>query len=94
MSAHLVNHVAFWVPTFIPIVPIDLHELLEDRTVATGTLRCKARGIMEVAVHVIFMFVVRVLGSENRWADRTRKMLDMVFFVCAYCVRKGVRRCK
>ena len=56
-------------PTLISIVPVDLDELLEDRTVATGALRCKARGIMKVAVHVILMLVVRVLGSENRWAN-------------------------
>lgn len=64
-NADLVNHVALRMPTLIPHIAINLDELLQDGTIAAGTLRRKSCRIMEVTVDVTVMFVVRVLGSKE-----------------------------
>ena len=68
-------------PAFVPIIPNDLHKLLENRAIASRTFCREPRGIMEMAVDVTFMLVVGVLRAKHGRADRTRKMFDMVLFV-------------
>ena len=40
---HFVNHVTFGMPAFVAVVTVDLHELLQNRTITSSTLRCKPR---------------------------------------------------
>jgi hypothetical protein len=69
-------------PTFILHIPIDLHKLFQYRTIATSTFRGKSRGIVEMAVDVAFVFIVRVLGTKQCRAEGTCEMLYMEFLVC------------
>ena len=62
--AYLVDHVAFWVPALVAHIAVDLHELLEDRGVAPDAFRREACAVVEVAVHVSGVLVVRVLRTE------------------------------
>jgi hypothetical protein len=78
---HLVDHVALRVPAFVAIVAVDLHKLLQYRTITSCALRCEPRRVVKMAVHVIFMLIVRILRTKDSRANRTRKMLDMVLFV-------------
>ena len=45
-------------PTLILHIPIDLHKLLQNRTIATRTLGRESGRIMEMTIDVPFMFVV------------------------------------
>ena len=62
---------------FVRIIPVDLHELLKYRRLATCTLDSKPRTIMEMAKNVPIMFVITILRPENSWADRAGKVLHM-----------------
>lgn len=64
-TAYLVNHVALRMPALVPHVPIDLDELLQDRTTATRAFRGETRRVMKMAVHITIVFVVRILRSEE-----------------------------
>ena len=77
--AHLIDHIALRMPTFVPVVPIDLHELLENGTVTSRTFRGKTSGVVELTIDVDFMLVMRVLRTEDSSANGTRKMLNMLF---------------
>lgn len=88
MTAHLVDHVAFWVPTFISHVPVDLHKLLENRTVAAGAFGCESCRVVEVAINVAVVFVVRVLRAEKCRTERACEMLDVILFVCCQQVNE------
>ena len=68
-------------PTLISHIAIDLHELFQDSAVAACALRRVSRRVVEMAVDVSLMLVVRVLWTEQRWAHRTREVLDMELFV-------------
>ena len=69
-------------PTFVTHVPVDLDELLEDGAVATYAFGSESRRIMKVTVNVAVVFVVGILGTEQGWADGTRKMFHVIFPVC------------
>ena len=57
-AIHLVDHVALGVPSFVPIVRIDLHELLENGTIAPCAFRGKTSGVVEMTIDIVFMFVI------------------------------------
>jgi hypothetical protein len=80
---NLVDHVTFRMPALVAVVPVDLDELLEDRTRAAGALGREAGGIMVVAINVTLVLVIRVLRPEERVAERTRKMFDVELFILA-----------
>jgi hypothetical protein len=77
----LVDHIAFGVPTLVSHIPINLDKLLENGGIATGTLGRKAGRVVKMAVHIAVMFIVRVLGTKERWADRACEMFDVEFLV-------------
>jgi hypothetical protein len=52
-------------PAFVFHIPIDLNKLFEDGTAATSALGGKPRGIVEVAVDIAIMFIIRILRSEE-----------------------------
>jgi hypothetical protein len=81
-STNLVYHITFRVPTFVAHVTIDLHELLENRTVAAGALGCEAGRIMKMTVYVPIMLIIRVLWSEQGGTEGTCKVFHMEFLVC------------
>jgi len=58
------DHITFWVPTFVAAIAIDLDELLEDRASAPNALCSKPGGIMEMAIDIPFVFIVRVLRTK------------------------------
>lgn len=66
---HLIDHITFWVPTLISHIAIDLHKLLQDSTVASRTLGRKPRRIMEVAVDIPLMLIIRVLRTKQCRTD-------------------------
>ena len=57
-TTDLVNHVAFWVPTFVAHVPINLHKLLQNGSIATCTLGGKACRVMIMAIYVIVVLII------------------------------------
>ena len=63
-TTYLVDHVAFRVPALVAHIAVDLDELLEDRGVAADAFRCETRAVVEVAVDVSRVLVVRVLVPE------------------------------
>ena len=64
VETHLVDHITFWVPALVAHIAVDLDELLEDRGVAADAFRRETRAVVEVAVDVARVLVVRVLGPE------------------------------
>ncbi len=54
-------------PALITQVPINLHELLQNGSIAAGALGGKTRRVMVMAIHVIIVLVIRVLGAKQRW---------------------------
>ena len=68
-------------PALVAHIAVDLDELLEDRGVAADAFRRETRAVVEVAVDVSRVLVVRVLRAKNSRANRTREMLNMIFFI-------------
>jgi len=61
---YLVDHVTFWMPTFVSHVAIYFYKLFEDGAGAASALCSESGGIVEMAVYVAVVFVVRVLWAE------------------------------
>jgi len=61
----LVYHIALGMPAFVPRVAVNFNELLEDGAAAACTLGGEASGVVEMAEHVVFVLIVRVLGAEE-----------------------------
>ena len=78
----LVDHVTFWMPALISHITIYLHKLLENCAITTGALGRKSGGIMEVAVHIPVVFIIRILRTEQGGTKRACKMLHMELLVC------------
>ena len=70
-------------PTFISHVPVDLHKLLENRTVAAGAFGCESRRVVKVAIDVAVVFIVRVLRTKKCGTERACEVLNVVLFI--YC---------
>lgn len=68
-------------PAFFLEVAVDFDELLQDGTATSYAFRCKPRRVMEMAVHVAIMLVVRILRSKKRGAHGAGEMLDMKLFI-------------
>ena len=81
-TAHLVDHVTFWMPAFVPAIAVDLHELLQYGTVTSNTFGRKAGGIMEMTIDVSVVFIVGILRSEQCRTQGTREMFNMILLVC------------
>jgi len=82
IATDLVDHVAFWMPAFVTHVPIDLHELLQNCSITACAFCRKARRIMVMTVHVIIVFIIRVLRPEKCWTYGACEMLDVELSVC------------
>lgn len=39
------------------------------------------RRVVEMTVHLPFMFVIGILGAKHRWAHRTGKVLNVVLAI-------------
>ena len=68
-DADFVYHVALRMPTFIPHISVDFHELLQYSTAASSALGRKTRRIVKMTVYVIFMFVIRILRTKQSRAQ-------------------------
>ena len=68
-------------PVLINAVPKDLHKLLQDRRLAAITLLRECGRVVEVAVDVAFMLIVRILCAKDGGADAAGEVLDVVFAV-------------
>ena len=66
---YLVDHVAFGMPAFVSRIPVDLHELLQNGTIAPGALGGESCGVMVMTIHIAVMLIVGVLGSKERRAN-------------------------
>ena len=69
-------------PTLVTVVAVDLHELLEYCAVAASALGGKTGRVVEVAVNVVFVFIIGVLRTKNGRADGACEVLDVVLLVC------------
>lgn len=58
MSAYLVDHVTFGMPTLVPRVAVDFNKLLQDSTAAAYAFGGKAGRIVVMAVNVVVMLVI------------------------------------
>ena len=65
----------------IDAVAEDLHELLENRGLASVALLRKLGAVVVVAVDVAVVLVVGVLGAEDGGADAAGEVLDVVLAV-------------
>ena len=52
-SMYLVDHVASRMQTFVPIIPIDLHELLENGTITPCAFRGKTSGVVGATIDIV-----------------------------------------
>ena len=68
--------------TLVAHIPVDLDELLENRTIATCALGSEARRVVEVAVDLALVLIVRVVRSEHGRAYGAREVLDVILLVC------------
>lgn len=68
-------------PVLILAIAEDFDKLLQDCCLATITFLRKLGRVMVMTVDAAFMLVVRVLRTENSWADATREVLDMVLAI-------------
>lgn len=50
MTTYLVDHVAFRMPAFIPLVSVDLYKLLQDGIGASDTFCRKSRRVVKVTI--------------------------------------------
>jgi hypothetical protein len=66
-------------PVLISFWLVDFHELLEDGVLAATAPSCKLHGEMVVAVHVVVVFVVRVLWAKYSGTHAARKVVHVVF---------------
>lgn len=62
-------------------VPIYLHELFENRCLATIASLCKLGRVMVVAVDTTLVLVVAIRSAENCGTDGACKMFDVVFSI-------------
>lgn len=71
------------------ILPIakDLHKLLQYCSMATMTPLSKLSGIVEVAIHLALVFVVRVLRTKHRRTYRAGEMFNMILAVQSRNIR-------
>jgi hypothetical protein len=58
VTTDLVDHVTLRVPALITHVSIDLHELLENGSIATCALGGKARRVMVMTVYVVVVLII------------------------------------
>ena len=79
-------HVTFWMPALVPRITIDLYELLHNCTAAPGAFRRESRRVVVMAIHIVFVLIVRVLRPEKSWTHGASEVLDMVLLIY------GVRR--
>jgi hypothetical protein len=79
--AYLVDHVTLWMPALVPHVAIDLDKLLQDGSTAPSTLCRETSRVVEVAVYIPVMLVIRVLGSKQSGTKGTCKMFYMKLLV-------------
>lgn len=68
-------------PALVTRVTIYLHELFENGATAPGAFRRKSSRIMEVAVNVAIVLVVRVLRTEEGRAKGASKVFDVKLLV-------------
>lgn len=65
----------------VDIVPIDLDELLQDSSLTTSALDCEACRVVEMAVYLTAVLVIRVLGTKDCGTDGAGEVLDMELHV-------------
>ena len=78
---YFVNHVALWMPVFIHTMAIDFNKLLQDSSFTSSTTNSKLDRIMIVAIDLVFMLIVRIVRTENSWANGAGEMLNVIFSV-------------
>lgn len=59
----------------------DLHELLQDRGLASITLLSELGGVVIVAVDAALVFVIRVLSTKHSRTDGAREVFNVVLAI-------------
>ena len=77
----LVNHVTLRMPTFISHVPIVLHELFQNGSLAANALGCNTRRVMVMTIYVLVVLIIRVVGAEQCRTYATREVFDVKFLL-------------
>ena len=68
-------------PTLVPHVSVDLNELFQDRSAASGTLGGKPRRVVVMAVDIPIVFVIRVMRPKQSRAYRASEVLHVILLV-------------
>jgi len=68
-------------PALAALGPVDFYELLQNRGIAARTFGGKACRVVITTIYIIVVFIIWILWPEERRADETREMLNMIFLV-------------
>jgi hypothetical protein len=68
-------------PALVPHVAVDLDKLLEDGSTAPSALCCETSRVVEMAVYIPLMLVIRVLGAKQSGTKGTCKVFYMKLLV-------------
>lgn len=78
-------------PVLVDAIPEDLDKLLQDCSLTPIASLRKSSGVVEVAVHAAFVFIVRILCSKDCRTHGTREVFDVVLLVQRSDVRPAQR---
>jgi hypothetical protein len=54
-------------PTLISLVPINLHELFQNGSLAANALGGKTRRVVVMTIWVFIVLIIRGVGAERCW---------------------------
>ena len=77
----LVNHVTLRMPTLISHVPIFLHELFQNGSLAASALSGKARRVVVMTICVLVVLIIRVVGAEQCRTYGACEVFDVKFLL-------------
>ena len=77
----LVNHVTLRMPTLISHVPIDLHELFQNGSVAANAFGSNTRRVVVMTIYVLVVLIIRVVGAEQCRTYRACEVFDVKFLL-------------
>ena len=64
IHTYLVDHVTFRMPALITHIPINLHELLQNRSAAANASDRTTRRVMVMAIYVVVVLIIRIFRAK------------------------------
>ena len=68
-------------PALISHVPIDLHELFQNGSLAANAFGSNTRRVVVMTIYVLVVLIIRVVGAEQCRTYATREVFDVKFFL-------------